>query len=278
MADAPRSLWPAEINPGVLSPKVILHHQAIALRDQTKGLLLGELEEGSTEDGKAVISLSIYAPALDYRYRVLAASHSRDHVYPARLDAEIFRPTFISQITAFSELSRDPARRPENVADDDEEFIELVAKVLRSPRVVSIAQSLIARSNEAGPPADYVRYLKSLLDDERDEAIAVRIDGTLYRILDSGAVSGQTAMTNAHGWGISGSEIKSVDFTDRECVVRLYFSARGQHDREKPFNGDRVVGTAEAVIDSSGGVEYREVTAELDLGQLNSDSASPQEQ
>ncbi|MGO9465968.1 MAG: hypothetical protein ACLQVF_17645 [Isosphaeraceae bacterium] len=106
MADAPKSLWPEQINPGVLSPKMILNRQANALRVQTKGLLLGELEEGSTEDGKAVIiALSIYAPALDYRYRVLTASHSRDHVYPVRLDAEIFRGTVFSQLTVLSELA-----------------------------------------------------------------------------------------------------------------------------------------------------------------------------
>ncbi len=147
-----------------------------------------------------------------------------------------------------------------------------MAKVLRSPRVVSIAQSLIARSNETGPPADYVRYLKGLMDDEQEEAITKRIDGTLYKILDSEAVTSQTAMTNAYGWGISGSEIQSVDFTDRECVIRLHFTARGEHDKKKLFVGDRVVGTVEAVIDSSGGVDYREVTAKLDLEQPESDS------
>jgi len=51
--------------------------------------------------------------------------------------------------------------------------------------------------------------------------------------------------------------------SDEECTVSLSYSASGDQDKEKPYSGDTVVGTAVAVIDSQGNVQYSEITADV---------------
>ncbi|HJT34208.1 MAG TPA: hypothetical protein VJ783_19330 [Pirellulales bacterium] len=46
-------------------------------------------------------------------------------------------------------LSADITKKPDNRADSDQELVDLVAKVLQSPHVLSAAQSLIARASAA---------------------------------------------------------------------------------------------------------------------------------
>jgi hypothetical protein len=153
------SLWSPQIRPTIQSPWAILHSQAEALTKQTNGLLVGRVKKSSPGDGKREsLSLEIVVPALDLYYqRVLVIEHNQGMPYPALVDAEIFRPRMsvadalkaATSSLAISGLPLQEEKKPPNQADNDEELIELVKKVLQSGPVVSVAQSLIARANDA---------------------------------------------------------------------------------------------------------------------------------
>ena len=152
------SLWPAQIRVPVQSPWAILNGQAEALGRQTAGLLLGEIRRREVEEQKVALSFDIVVPALNgYRHRILTVSHDKDMLYPAVVDAELLRRTSISGVEALRAVSETlkqfssgaEPKTPVNRADSDQELIEIVAKVLRSPYVISTAQSLIARASDA---------------------------------------------------------------------------------------------------------------------------------
>ncbi|HEX5874707.1 MAG TPA: hypothetical protein VFY60_08660 [Pyrinomonadaceae bacterium] len=128
-----QSLWSPDIKATVLSPLTILKGQAEALALQTGGILLAEVIE-EREEGSVLLFLDLVAPALNgSRHRILKVTHNEDMPYPARLEAEVFRTLINSSTSAFT----------------DEGFTDNVAKVLKSPHVLAIAQSLLARANEA---------------------------------------------------------------------------------------------------------------------------------
>lgn len=261
MASAVKSLWSAQIKPDILSPRQILRAQADALAEQTKGVLVGELLESKREDKEVVLTLDMLAPVIKYRHRVLSARHSTDLLYPVRLDAEVFRPKGLQGLSLSSEILG--GKKPESQADSDEELIKLVEKVLKSSSVVAMAQSLIALSNEAHTPTNYIHYLKDRSDAERGAEIDEKIAETYHEILDSEIFASAIAETNASGWGMDEYEVQNIDLGDEECIVRLTYSASGDQAEDKPYSGDKVTGTAEAIIDSQGAVDYREITAEL---------------
>jgi hypothetical protein len=147
MADVVGSLWPSDIRPNVLSPFAILEPQAKALAAITRGILVGEIKvEYGEGRKKTLLHFDILVPALDgYRRRILTASHQTDMIYPVRVDADCFRPITLHEL----ETAVAPRRRQrENEAATDEEFRELVEKVLQSAEVKAIAVSLIARAND----------------------------------------------------------------------------------------------------------------------------------
>ncbi len=158
-------------------------------------------------------------------------------------------------------------------ADDDEELLKKVGIVLNSSEVVSVAQSLIARSNEARTPVHFVRYLKTLSVAERHVAIQEKITATYHEILNSLAFANMIASTNASGWGVDECQIEEFEMSDEKCTVSLSYSASGDQDKEKPYSGDTVVGTAVAVIDSHGDVQYTDITAEVTYEPDESDSS-----
>ena len=134
MAQNIQSLWPLDIKATVMSPSTILRGQAEALALQTGGVLLAEVVEEQSEEGDTELFLDLVAPALHgSRHRILKVIHHDGMPYPAWVQAEVFQKLAGSM------------RR----ADTDEEFTADVAEVLRSPHVLSVAQSLVARANEA---------------------------------------------------------------------------------------------------------------------------------
>jgi len=129
MAQNIQSLWSPAIKATVLSPEAILKGQVEALALQTGGLLLAQIVE-EREDSQVSVSLDLLAPALHgSRHRILKISHSEELLYPVKVEARSF-----------------PGSR---WAHTDTEFTEVVAEVLNSDEVESVAQSLLARANEA---------------------------------------------------------------------------------------------------------------------------------
>jgi hypothetical protein len=79
---------------------------------------------------------------------ILTASYDKNMVYPVTLDADCFRPRSLAEVFApLTEMHGSPRKRA-NSAATDEEFSQLVDKVLHSDEVKSLAVSLIALANE----------------------------------------------------------------------------------------------------------------------------------
>jgi hypothetical protein len=153
MAQDTLSLWPASIRPSIKSPATILAAQAKELSLQTDGVLLGEFKTSVSADGKQIIhALDMYAPALNYRHRVLTAYHEPGLVYPVCVESTALKPR-LSMIWHTTQGPRAqeaefPSRKTENEAASDQELVELVKRVLNAPEVVGVAISLIARVEE----------------------------------------------------------------------------------------------------------------------------------
>lgn len=188
MSRSIRNLWPAHIRSTVQSPRAILEGQARALTAQTNGVLVGDvvISKGDTEES-VIITLDIVVPLLGgSRHRVLTARHTTNLVYPVTLTADIFRKSKPTAIEIAREQQRtllgEPPERPANRASSDQEFIELVGKVLQSESVVAVAQSLLARAadaaaeqehgqsagNAAGPSKDVATQQSGSSSDEQE--------------------------------------------------------------------------------------------------------------
>ena len=167
------SLWPENIKVDVLPPLTILKLQAAKLHEITKGILRAEV---TTVDGPGDLiahRLDLIAPALDSRrVRVLVATQ-RTELYPVVVEAEFYRPTKVpaqavknlamqglAAAMGVDTRTEYPIRdwppvddwRP--IASNQDEFLERVAEVLRSPAVRAAIDSMIALSNEKNRPTD----------------------------------------------------------------------------------------------------------------------------
>ena len=126
------NLWPEELTETVLTPAAILKAQATNLGEQTKGVLEAEVSrrEESTKEGQTIIiyDFDVIAPALNgYRKTILQVNHAKDAIYPVYIKS---LGTGIPQ------------------AANDQRFLEVLGSHLQSQSIVSLLQTLIARSNE----------------------------------------------------------------------------------------------------------------------------------
>jgi hypothetical protein len=157
MPDTIPNLWASDISVDVVPPVAILQMQAGILKRMTKGLLEGEVSTTYGNNDRVQHQLDVIAPALGYyRHRLLSATHDRELVYPVTVEAECFLPAGIDAVLpalkANDLLQGVDKSKPK--AATQEEFLDLVGKVLRSQQVKSLIQSLIARINEQRPPSD----------------------------------------------------------------------------------------------------------------------------
>jgi hypothetical protein len=116
--------------------------------------------------------------------------------------------------------------------------------------------------------AGYVEYLRGLSDADRDTEIDLRIADSCQDILESEAFNSEAAITNAVNYSIDEYEVQDVDFDEdeKECNVKLTFTASGEQLEERMFCGDRITGECEVAFDAEGRIEYRDVQAEVDHG------------
>jgi len=126
-------LWPAELSERVLTPAAILKAQATILGERTKGVLEAEVSSRpeQTKEGQlvTVYDFDVIAPALNgYRKTILRVEHGKDIIYPVYIK------------------SLGPGI-PQ--AANDQKFLEVLGSHLQSQPVMSLIQTLIARSNEA---------------------------------------------------------------------------------------------------------------------------------
>ena len=137
------NLWPtAAVSFETLSPVAILRVQAENLTRMTHGLLQGEVTTTNVSQKTVRHHFSIAAPALNgYRHEILRVKHDKGLVYP------------VSFVT--DELTEDDELHvSSSTAYTEAEFIELLTGALQSGYVLSVINSLIARSNEARPEGE----------------------------------------------------------------------------------------------------------------------------
>lgn len=149
MPSAIPDLWPDEVAvTDVLTPSAIMRYQAGQLREKTKSLLEGEVQTAENEGWK-LHSFDLLAPALNrYRYRLFSARHRKEMVYPVIVES----PCLESKATRNALLDAlGGAAIPlgQSEAATQQEFIDLIGKVLRSDHAKSVIQSLIAQSQDA---------------------------------------------------------------------------------------------------------------------------------
>ncbi len=113
-------------------------------------------------------------------------------------------------------------------------------------------------------PGDYLDYLRRLSPEDLEGQVADLVADAYGGLLGSAEAVAALAGTNASGWVVDDCEIQDIDLGGGECVVALAFTACGEQEADKENWGDRLSGSAEAVIDRRGGVIYQNVTAEVE--------------
>lgn len=157
MAESIPNLWPSGISETVETPLAILRAQVEPLRNVTNGLLRVNISTiASEETAQVVHSLDVVAPGLNNdRHRIVSVTHSRDRVYPARIETKGFEPkpkpgSFLPT-KARQNVLKGFSGEPNDwrlVADSEGAFIKSLGLVLGSPEVRSVIDSLLARLNE----------------------------------------------------------------------------------------------------------------------------------
>lgn len=156
MSQAVASLWFPEVQAPAETPLAILRAQAEELSKLTGGMLVGVVDHWPDEGDKLKITLEIMAPELGRsRFRILLVQHDFIMPYPAVFDAEMFRPRGLASLAAATAIITGE-KKPDNRADDDPEFRELLKRVLHSAPVKALVSSLSARVTELrnARPAD----------------------------------------------------------------------------------------------------------------------------
>jgi hypothetical protein len=149
-------LWGPEIKLDVLTPTMILNAQAEKLKEKTKGVILADFFARMRGNIKTLV-FDIRAPAVaNFRVRIMTVRHHSDRIYPAVVTS---RSLHRGDRSIPDEIL---IQIPENESYNSfpcftsNEFVNVVAQVLRSVDVQSVIESLIAKSNEAMTPGAYV--------------------------------------------------------------------------------------------------------------------------
>lgn len=115
---------------------------------------------------------------------------------------------------------------------------------------------------------NYVERLKGLSEAERENQIETNILQHQNALMDADPVPSEVASSNADGWAVDEVVIGKPDLSKPNQVsIPIEFSLSGKQREDSPFSGDTITGTAVAVIDSEGEVQFTEVQAERDLGE-----------
>jgi hypothetical protein len=156
MLDTIPNLWSDDIKVNVVTPLAVLRKQAHLLTQMTKGVLEADVATVDTvygDSGTIRHGFDVIAPALDYRQRLFTATHGVQ-VYPVVLEADCFRSQSHPDLNAVKlgpGYDLEPERAGTRQAKTEDEFLNLVREILRSDKVRSVIQSLIARSNDLRP-------------------------------------------------------------------------------------------------------------------------------
>ncbi len=162
MTNTDIDLWPEiNLNENNDVPLTILNQQSEKLSQKTNGLILGDVV---TRSHKTYIFHTLYlvAPHLDdYRYSLLSVAHS---VLPYPVFIYNHNPenkdvikvkTKVNPLIAFTRalnqeiiLSEDSVPKPQSEANNKEEFIREISKILKSKETITVLNSLMIQSKQ----------------------------------------------------------------------------------------------------------------------------------
>lgn len=117
--------------------------------------------------------------------------------------------------------------------------------------------------------------LKQMSDEDRHWAIDSVIADATFDLLDHEECVSAMATTNASMYSVDEYEFESIDLSGDECTVRMSFAATGESDEDRWFYGSRIIGDADAVIDSKGNVSFQNVHAAVDRDDGEEDDYYP---
>lgn len=109
----------------------------------------------------------------------------------------------------------------------------------------------------------FIRDLKGMSKEALAHAIDNKLADAVFVLVDMGNSPEEMAGSNATGFHVDEYEVEQIDFTSEECRVSLNWHATGDQDDDKPFTGTTLRGTAVAVINDLGEVEFEDVSCEL---------------
>lgn len=141
MASAIPDLWPEDVATDVVTPLVIMRHQAGLLRLRTKNILEADVMSSESGTESIVHDFQIVVPALNrYRVSLFSVEHGRLMPYPVTVRAD----------GVFSHPSLSFINRSDTAdATTQSQFTELLKQVFESPSVRSVIHSMIALVKEA---------------------------------------------------------------------------------------------------------------------------------
>lgn len=141
------SLWPDEIGKAAfVAPVTILKEQAKYLGERTNNIVVADVSPLTLRTNSASIAFGFYveAPALsDYSFRLFAISHEPDP-YPLifHLDRDLIKDIGLEQEPGVGVI-----------ANDEEEFVEILGMVLRAEKTQRIISALLSQSTAFAEPA-----------------------------------------------------------------------------------------------------------------------------
>lgn len=124
------SLWPADLQSDIDSPREILEGQAHVVREQTSGNLTADVRVIHDEcEQRITLCLDMVGPGVGNRHRIMTVSHSTHLMYPCIVQAQ-------------AELA-DP------LAYSDNELRDIIRQILQSREMRGLASSLIVKARQS---------------------------------------------------------------------------------------------------------------------------------
>ena len=139
MSTTAPDLWPESLKPAAISPLALLRTQAGRLHDRTSGLLVGEVDTDHRGKNRVEHSLTVFAPALEYRRGVLHVAHHSPGAYPVEVES----------LFLVDRDEGDEYEMPTRTCATQEEFTDALRTILRSKGMSSLLDSLLAQINDA---------------------------------------------------------------------------------------------------------------------------------
>ncbi len=105
-----------------------------------------------------------------------------------------------------------------------------------------------------------IRQMEEKINNEIDDVIS----NNKHELIESDEVNQVVVATNTYGWTVDDCPIIDYEIIDDKIAVNISFHCSGDQDNNKPFSGNKIRGTATAIIDNNRNVNFEDITAEIE--------------